>query len=192
MGTCSYLNELARRLQRAFGDALLGVYLTGSAAVGAYRHGSSDIDVLVVVERADRDALDRAVESCAHEALACPATKLELVVYEHAALANARWSLNFDTGATTRHVGFDPAAEPSHWFVIDLAFAREHAQALVGPAPSELLPPADVDRIDAAFDELVDWYERHEPEAAGIARARADHWRATRTFTPKPGLPSDC
>ena len=179
------------RLQKAFGANLLGSYLTGSSAVGAHREGSSDIDVLVVVDRADRGALDRVVMTCSNEVLPCPATKLELVVYEHPSLETARWSLNLNTGATINHVGFDPDAEPRHWFVIDLAFAREHAQPLVGPPPEELLPPVREDAIDGAFTELVDWYEANEPEAANVARSRAEHWRRTRTFAPKPGLPSD-
>ena len=192
MGTRSYVDNLTRRLRAAFGDALLGVYLTGSSAVGAYRAGTSDVDVLVVVESAEREALEAVVATCAHEVLPCPATKLELVVYERAALESAQWSLNFDTGAATHHVGLDPRAEPSHWFVIDLAFARLHAQALAGPPAAALIPPVEAATVDAAFDELVSWYEQHEPEGAAVARARAEHWRGTRTFASKPGLPSDC
>src|SRR3954453_19731926 len=127
-GTCSgtinemhpvlreYLDELAKRLRQALGDPLVAVYLSGSTAVGAERAGTSDVDVLVVVEKATREALERVVALCGHDALPCPAEKLELVVYERTQIADARWSLNFDTGGATHHVGFDPAAEPAHWF----------------------------------------------------------------------------
>src|SRR4051794_19988393 len=136
----NYLKELIGALEAALGESLLAVYLTGSAAVGAYRDGASDLDVLVVVDGASPSGLQAVVETCAHAVLPCPATKLELVVYERSALGALAWSLNFDTGAATHHVGFDPKDESAHWFVIDMAFARRHGRALVGPPPDELLP----------------------------------------------------
>jgi hypothetical protein len=186
---------LTRVIENALGERLRAVYLTGSGAVGAYVPGTSDVDVLVAVERAERPALERLVKATAHEALPCPGRKLELVVYELAALADPgerpRWSLNFNTGASEHHVGFDPELEPAHWFLLDLAFARRHAQPLVGPPPAELIADPGDAAIGLAFDAMVEWYERAEPEHAEVARERARHWHATHTFVPKPGLPSD-
>jgi hypothetical protein len=171
------------------------VYLTGSAAVGAYVPGKSDIDVLVAAGHADRAALERVVGTCGHDALPCPARKLELVVYELAALLQPgerpRWSLNFNTGASAHHIGFDPNREPAHWFVLDLAFARRHAQPLAGPPPAELIGDPGEAAIASALDAMIEWYEHNEPEGAGVAHQRAQHWRATGTFIAKPGLPSD-
>jgi hypothetical protein len=185
-----YLDNLTGALARIFGAALRGVYVTGSGAVGDYLPGRSDIDVLVVVDGADRPALDAVVTSCRHDVLPCPAAKLELVVYELGALdANSgrpRWSLNFETGASTHHVGVDPDAEPAHWFVLDLAFARSHALPLLGPETETLIPPVADSVIATALDEMVRWYEDNEPEQAAMARARAGHWRATREFIGKP------
>jgi hypothetical protein len=190
----NYLDNLTSALRTAFQKSLCGVYLTGSAAVGAYRPGGSDLDVLVAVEGASRAALEQVVASCAHDVLPCPAEKLELVVYEVDVLADPgarpRWSLNFDTGASTHQVDWDPDAQPSHWFVLDLAFARVHAEALVGPPAADLIAKPGDDAMRTAFDELVEWYERNEPQHAAVARERADHWRRTGTFMPKPGLPS--
>src|SRR3954447_22710368 len=180
-----YLDHLSSRLQQALGDELSAVYLTGSTAVGAHRPGTSDVDVLVVVEHAERDALERVVEVCAHEALPCPAEKLELVVYERSGIADTRWSLNFDTGRATHHIGFDPSAEPEHWFVLDLAFAREHAKALVGTPPHEPIQPVADERIERALVELVEWFEANEPDGVSVASARADYWRRTGEFAPK-------
>jgi len=187
----NYLDNLTAALGAAFGDSLRGVYITGSAAVGAYREGTSDIDVLVAVEGAQRPQLERVVATCAHERLPVPATKLEMVVYEVAELGAPhvppRWSLNFDTGSSTHQVNWDPATQPSHWFVLDLAFAHLHAKPLVGSAVIASPPPEAVAR---AFDEMIEWFEANEPAAAEVARRRADHWRKTGTFMPKPGLPS--
>jgi hypothetical protein len=187
----NYLDELTKRLHSAFGDALRAVYLTGSAAVGAYRPGSSDLDVLVAVDEASRAELEQILATCSHEALPCPATKLELVVYEAAELAAPhvppRWSLNFDTGESTHQVDFDPATQPAHWFVLDLAFAHRHAVPLSGSAA--IGTPSD-EAIGRAFSEMVEWFEANEPGAAAVGRTRAEHWRKTGDFAPKPGLPS--
>jgi hypothetical protein len=189
-----YLDHLMSALDGAFGNSLNAAYISGSAAVGAYQAGTSDLDVLVAVDVAERSALDRIVATCSHEALPCPATKLELVVYEAAALASPgrrpRWSLNFDTGAGVHHVGFDPDAEPAHWFVLDLAFARRHAGPLLGPPPATLIGEVSDDAIEQALEQMVRWYELNEPAGVDVARQRARHWRLTGNFAPKPGLPS--
>ena len=39
------------------------------------------------------------------------------------------------------HVSFDPADEPAHWFVLDLAILRAHGRTLTGPPPAELVGP---------------------------------------------------
>jgi hypothetical protein len=182
-----YLDNLTSALAAALGESLRGVYITGSAAIGAYREAVSDLDVLVAVEGAQRAQLEDVVASCAHEVLPCPATKLELVVYEVGELAAPhvppRWSLNFDTGESVRQVDWDPANQPSHWFVLDLAFAHRHAKPLFGSA--EIGEP-DRAAVARAFDAMLDWFSRHEPNALPVARQRAEHWRETGTFTPKP------
>lgn len=188
-----YVEALVAALEAALAGALRAVYLSGSAAVGAYRPGSSDVDVLVVAEPADRARLEAVVARCSHEALPCPATKLEMVVYEPGALAapgeSPRWSLNFDTGAGVRQVDFDPDTQPAHWFVLDLAFARRHAVALLGPPPDELIGDPGDAAVSAAFADMVEWYEANEPgEGATLAALRARHWAATGTFAAKPDL----
>jgi hypothetical protein len=187
----NYLDNLTSALERALEQTLRAVYITGSAAVGAYRQGSSDLDVLVAVEGVSRAALERVVASCSHEALPCPAEKLELVVYELDELAQPhvppRWRLNFDTGKATHQVDWDPSTQPSHWFVLDLAFAHDHAKPLLGSAVIGSPPP---DAVEQAFEELLDWFAQNEPDALPVARMRAEHWRSTGTFMPKPGLPS--
>src|SRR3954451_16905379 len=175
MAPLQYLDDLTSALAEALGTTLRAVYLTGSAAVGAYREGSSDIDVLVAVEGAQRASLDQVVAACAHDALPCPAVKLELVVYEVAELTSPhvppRWSLNFDTGESTRQVDWDPATQPSHWFVLDLAFARRHAKPLLGPPAVDLIAEVDDADVGRAFDELLEWFGRNDPEALPVARA---------------------
>ena len=168
-----YLAELVARL----GD-VRAVYLSGSAALGAYEPGRSDLDVLVVAD-APVDVAGL-VERCSHHALPCPARKLELVVYTPEQVAapsrDQRWELNLNTGAAEQHAGTDPSAEPWFWFVLDLALARRHGIALRGPAPGELIGAAQRELVLAAMAEAVTWYVRNEPgEGTLLAAARA--WR---------------
>jgi hypothetical protein len=188
-----YLTALTRRLDKAIGTELLAAYLSGSAAVGAFRDGQSDLDVIVVVDTARAADMDAVVARCSHAALPCPASKLELVVYERGAAArpgtSPRWSLNFDTGPGVHQVDFDPAAQPGHWFVLDLAFAHRHAIPLAGPPPADLIGDPGEDAVRAAFKQAIAWYAEHEPgEPARIASLRARHWERTGEFASKPDV----
>lgn len=173
-----YLDELTARLRRALD--LRGVYLIGSAALGGYRPGKSDLDVLAVsatpVTAGQRAAV---VATCRHEALPCPARKLELVVY---APDGETVELNLNTGR-------DETETPDvdgFWFVLDRAIAHRYAHPLLGPPPQQAIAaPAD-DAVDRALDEQVAWYEANEPgEPARIAAARARAYRETGTWARK-------
>ena len=155
------------------------VYLVGSAALGGYQHGRSDIDVVAVtarsLSRGERLALAEAVES-----IPVPARKLELVVYPR---GSDRWELNLNTGD---HVGLDPDAERSFWFVLDRAIAAQHATALVGPPWSELFAPEPPEAIAAALDEVAAFDGWDDPAGdAELAAARARVWRETGRWVSK-------
>jgi hypothetical protein len=187
-----YLSRLVERLTSVLHDRLIGVYGLGGLAYGDYRHGRSDLDVYVVV-RISLDANEKLAiaDGCSHGALPCPARQLEMVVISAQAArhptSTPRWELNLNTGADrTDHVGLDPAAEPSHWFVLDLAIARQCGVALLGPPASELVGVPQVDDIQRAQSEAVAWYARNEMPAETVAAAcRAWHWLATGTFAAK-------
>jgi hypothetical protein len=187
-----YLSRLVERLASVLHDRLIGVYGLGGLAYGDYRHGRSDLDVYVVV-RSSLDANEKLAiaDGCSHGALPCPARQLEMVVISAQAArhptSTPRWELNLNTGADrTDHVGLDPAAEPSHWFVLDLAIARQCGVALLGPPASELVGVPQVDDIQRAQSEAVAWYARNEMPAETVAAAcRAWHWLATGTFAAK-------
>ena len=173
----AYLEDLVRVLAES--APLEAVYLHGSAALGAYEPGRSDIDVIAVTSRSltvdERRALAAAVE-----ALPVPARKLELVVYPH---GSDRWELNLNTG---EHVGLDPGAEPSFWFVLDRALAAEHAVPLVGPPWSELFQPESRGAIEGALDQVVAFDGWDDPHDRRLAAARARIWRETGRWVSKP------
>lgn len=52
-GVRARLDEFTKGLETALGDVLVGILLHGSVVRGEYRPGESDVDVIVVLERAD-------------------------------------------------------------------------------------------------------------------------------------------
>jgi predicted nucleotidyltransferase len=171
-----YLDELVRRLAAV--TELHAVYLFGSAAQGAYEHGSSDVDVIAVTarsaSRAEKEALAAAAES-----LPCPARKLELVVYALGALD--RHELNVNTGEL---VHFSPDDDPAFWFVLDRSIAEQHAIPLLGPAWAEVFPPVAREDVLAALDEAVA-FDGWDEANLRLASARAQIWRDTGRWVSK-------
>jgi hypothetical protein len=108
------------------------------------------------------------VEQLDHEALPCPARRLELVVYTCAAVSSPSWplpfELNFNTGSdTARYVSSDPAKEPNFWFVLDLAIGRECGRALNGPPPALLFAEIPREWQLGAIVESLQWHHEHQP-----------------------------
>jgi predicted nucleotidyltransferase len=164
-----YLDRLVEVLQAE--APVEAVYLVGSAALGAYEHGRSDVDVVAITDRSlsldERLALAEAVES-----VPVPARKLELVVYPR---GSDRWELNLNTGEP---VGLDPDAEPSFWFLLDRAIAEQHATPLVGPPWSDMFAPEPPEAIEGALAEAAAFDGWDDPVGdAELAAARAQVWR---------------
>jgi predicted nucleotidyltransferase len=166
----AYLEELTEALtSRAELDAL---YVLGSAALGGYEHGRSDVDVVAVTSRSLSLDERRALADAA-EAVRSPARKLELVVYPRGSDA---WEVNLNTG---EHVSYDPANEPPFWFVIDRAIAEQHAVALVGPPWRETFPPVPP-------EDLLDALEQSLEVIGALDMARAWAWLETGEWISKP------
>ena len=135
------------------------MWVGGSAAIGAYERGRSDLDVMAAVNGPLEDPVRAGVvASVRHEALPCPARKLELVVHRRRALARGEpgVELNLETGpaetVTPRVDGF--------WFVIDLSVVRAHGRAIFGPPPGALVAEPRPDAVLAALQEALEWHSR--------------------------------
>lgn len=126
-----YLDELARRIAAAL--PVKAVAPIGSWSRGEYVPGRSDLDVVAVaavpVTDAQREAI---VAACEHDALPCPATKLELVIYEP---DGATVALNLNTGRDGTTVD---RGEEWFWFVIDRSLSAEQIPALAKPPDDEV------------------------------------------------------
>jgi hypothetical protein len=174
-----YLAELARRMQEVLGDELVGVYAGGSYAMGAYRHGPSDIDVTAVVEGPLPDETKHAlVAALRHEALPCPARGLELVIYPRATVdrstADPGFELNLNSGARMDfRADFAPGDIEGFWFAIDRSIIHQHGKPLRGPPPEELF--AEIPR-DTLAPLLV---EAMRAQGNQVNAARSQHFLDT-------------
>jgi hypothetical protein len=167
----AYLRELTARLRTLLGGELVGVYAGGSYALAGYEAGRSDLDVAAVVRSALRNGVaDRIVAALRHEALPCPARKLELVVYREDAVSSPSvepsFELNLNTGA---HEPFraetDPQPGDGHWFAIDRTILAGRGIALHGPAAGEVFAAASRADLLPLLADGLRWYRREEPDS---------------------------
>jgi len=160
----AYLTELCRRVQATV--EVVGIYAGGSYALGAYQPGSSDLDVAGVTRGPlAQEEKDELVAQLRHEALPCPARRLEAVFYSATDAASTgvapAYQLNLNTGAgTALHVDREPKPGEGFWFAIDRAILHDHGVALVGPPaqavfgsiPRRLLLPVIADALSWHFE----------------------------------------
>jgi Domain of unknown function (DUF4111) len=176
-----YLGEVVERLARLAGERLLGAWVVGSGAIGDFDRERSDLDVQAVTsERLARAELEELAAALSHPALACPARGLEFVLYARADLdepLGPAFQLNLNTGpGMLQHVGYDPAAEPRFWFVLDVAIAREQSRPLYGAPVAELLPELPRELVLSALGDALAWWREHDATGAILAACRAWAW----------------
>lgn len=161
----AYLTGLRDRLVAGLAPDLVGVYLMGSAALGAYAPGVSDLDVWAVASGPVAPGARRAlVARVDHAALPCPARGLELVV---ACFAGPRpvVQVNLNDGpAVDRRAATSASRMPAaHWFTLDAAIGRDRAVALAGPPAGAAFPSIPRSAQLAAVSRSLAWHRRHEP-----------------------------
>jgi hypothetical protein len=178
-----YLQGLSSRLSGLLGNELLAVTLTGSAAFGDWNAGSSDIDVIAICRSPIETRLkQQIVSSVSHPVLPCPARGLELVLYRRDAVSapslGVEYELNLNSGpAIEERVDFDRRDESGHWFVVDLAIARGHGVALLGPGLESLVGRIEEPQLRAALSESLRWHVGHEPSSPNSVLNACRAWR---------------
>ena len=194
-------------LRDLLGDELVAAYLVGSGALGGVVPGVSDVDLVAVSATAPDDGRRRAViAGLAELAMTWPLRGLEFVLYTRAAVATpARrpcFEINLNVGPGMPYrLSLDPADEPAHWFLLDLAILRDHGRALTGPPPARLVGPIPRRwQLEAVRDSLA-WHRANEPaleqsvlnagrgwryaeEAVWSSKADAAAWALARTDDP--------
>jgi Aminoglycoside adenylyltransferase, C-terminal domain/Nucleotidyltransferase domain len=178
-----YIHAVTARVREVFGDHVVGVYTTGSLALGDYRSGRSDIDLMAVVAGSEDLSLRRQLVShLDHRVLACPATGLEFVLYPLTTVSrptlDAGYLLNFNTGSALPPVtSFDPGDGPAFWYAIDRAITHQSGASMYGPPARQVfaeLPFEDLLRVViASIQAHRDPQEGHLPDNAVLNGCRA-------------------
>lgn len=154
---CPYLDALVRRARTVCGRHLVSVFAVGSVALADYRHGRSDVDVVIVVAPSlPAQALRDLAESLAHPALPCPAAGLELVVYgaDFVAVPSdaAGYLMDLNTGPMLpNRVSFDPAESSAFWYVIDRSIAHQTGRLLYGTPVRQIMAAPSRRDVHAAL-----------------------------------------
>jgi predicted nucleotidyltransferase len=151
---------------------VLEAFLLGSGSVGAFDPSTSDIDLVVVIERALGPQRASVVAQLA--ALETPVRDLELVVYVEGRQPPA-FELNLNGGEERPN-------EKPFWFVLDAALGQEHAVPMWGRRQwSEFFAPISPERTREAMQESLEWAERQPPgnEFSRLQAARASHFLET-------------
>lgn len=183
----AYLDRLVGALTEQLGNRLVGVYLFGSAAYGAYQPGFSDLDVQAVTTEVLPAHTRRSIaEAISQRRLPCPARKLEFVCYTASAIDPAsrhpRFELNYNTGAGEGdHLTLDPAAESSHWFLLDIAMGRTLGRALIGPPPEAVFAPIPRLWVLEGIADSLAWHEHNERASANSVLNACRGWRYAAT-----------
>jgi predicted nucleotidyltransferase len=164
---------------------IAGAHLVGSLALGGFRPGRSDVDLVVVTEGPLPPTAREAVAARALE-VPCPTRGLELVVYHRDAVARPRldaaYDVNLDGGpAMATHLSLDPADDPAFWFVVDRDIARQRGRVVSGAPPADLLAAAPRDGVLDAVLAGIEWGRAHEPTAASTVLNAARAWRFAET-----------
>jgi mannose-6-phosphate isomerase-like protein (cupin superfamily) len=172
-------------LRELLGDDLVAAYLIGSGALGGASAAQSDVDVVAVCAAPLAGDVERALVARLGElAMTWPLRGQELVLYTRAAVADParapRWELNLNVGpGMDDHLARDPAADPPHWFVLDLDILRGHGRTLAGPPPAELVGPIPRRRVLEAVRESLRWHSEHEPSLSQSVLNACRGWRFT-------------
>src|SRR3954468_13219687 len=78
----TYIRAVSQEVVTVVGGALVGVYTTGSLALGGVTPGRSDIDLMAVVDGPETpEACPDLAARLDQDRLACPASGLEFVLY---------------------------------------------------------------------------------------------------------------
>lgn len=190
-----YLDELVHRTRAVCGPHLVSVLAVGSLALGDYRHGRSDVDVTVVVDRSlPRRALPELAGALAHPALACPAAGLELVVYPvdfaGRPSGGAGYLMDLDTGPSLpERVSHDPEEAPAFWYVLDRSIAHQAGLPLFGAPVRDVIAAPERAAVLTALRASVRAHAEGEGHVAdnrvlngcrSVVYCRTGHWFAKR------------
>jgi RimJ/RimL family protein N-acetyltransferase len=171
------------RLRELLGEDLVAAWLAGSGALGGAVPGQSDVDLVAVCAGGPPDELRRAIAGRLGElALTWPVRGLEFVLYARATVATParapRFAINLNIGPRMPYrLSLDPADEPAHWFLLDLAILRDHGRSLSGPPARDLVGPIPRSWLLEAVRDSLAWHDAHEGALQQTVLNASRGWR---------------
>lgn len=162
-----FTKDVSRRLQRAVGSDLLGVYVHGSASMDAFQFLRSDIDMLAISSHELSDAQRKAVaDELLDPEMPCPGSGLEFSLVTDESLDIPSKTPAFEVHVTTAPErkfvdGHGHAGDPD--LVLHYAMCRARGRAVLGPPPEEILPAVSREWILEAMLAELDWGLENAP-----------------------------
>ncbi len=184
-------DALGVRLAGVVGPALVGVYLHGSAALGGFQPGASDLDILVVVNGRWQPEMREGVVRVLQESHgSSPGRGIEAsVIRGEVALAGGRridFEVHVSTDPIDRKVvigGRDPG-DPD--LILHMAVCRQSAIAVLGPDPMVVFAEVDPTLVISQMIEDLAWALTQGSEAYAVLNAgRACFYLEHRMFCSK-------
>lgn len=169
-----YLDELVSRTATALDAYVVGVYLHGSAAMGAFVPSRSDVDVLAVTVSALTFATKRALaDSLSEAAMPCPGVGLEMSVVTALSAKTPssapRYELHIATEEGRVVDGLNEDGDPD--LVAHFAMARARGVALLGLSPSQVFTPLDRGLLLRSFAHDLTWGLEHRRSSYSVLNA---------------------
>ncbi len=187
----TFVGGLRERTAAELGDDLVALYVVGSVATGDARPASSDVDVLAVARgHIDTPRRSRLADAIVDAGLGCPWAGVEYVVYEARAVAAPRYPLAYELNVNAgprRELVVRREGDPPHWFLLDVAMARQHAIVLHGRAAVSVLgEPARRD-VARAISDSLGWHSAagHCSPDAVLNACRSWHYLLTSRWLSK-------
>jgi hypothetical protein len=173
--------EFVRKLDAAFatvvGDRLVASYLHGSAALGGFVPGRSDIDVLFIIrdDVVEDRTLHEVVDALRAAATPCPGRGVELSAVSATAAQRptAPWPfllhLSTDPANDTAIFGAGHGGDPN--LLMHFAVCRAAGVVVRGPPPIKLIGAIDHHDVLAYLDGELDWALQNANEAYTVLNA---------------------
>jgi hypothetical protein len=170
----AYAARLTSDLAAACDGALAAAYLHGSAALGGWVAGHSDVDVLfIVAAQVPEVDMARAGELLLASGASCPGSGLECSIVTAEAARNPAPPWPFVLHAATAEGklarGDRVAGDPD--LLIHYAVCRAAGVRLLGPPPSDCIGPVERPVILAYLAEELGWGLAHAAECYAVLNA---------------------
>jgi streptomycin 3"-adenylyltransferase len=181
-------DALGERLAGVVGPALVGAYLHGSAALGGSQPGSSDLDLLVVVNDRWQPEMRQVVVRVLQESHgSSPGRGIEAsVIWDEVAQAGGRridFEVHVSTDPTDRKVADRVGRSGDPDLILHMAVCRRSAIAVFGPDPAAVFADVEPTLVVCQMIDELTWALGQGSEAYAVLNAcRARFYLEHRRF----------